>query len=404
MTAFRRLTANFALERAVELARETGRPLLDIRTAARGLPVRQRPVAPVRAGWHGGTFARPRGHPCHVLSLRRAFTSRRARTAAGPGLDVRPQWSQTTIRVSSCRAWSRAQRGRWMRAWNAWTAMGCCRSAKRRAPFATALSFRAHMQRSLLLQVETWPSPLNLRDLPVPAARVSFRASTRARWPPASADDLDESGPRAAAACRSITASAPVPLKGGATAALRPSAALRRQRSSSLYADGHSHPDDDATSRLSPWLHFGHISAHEVFEAVMTRERWTSRSIGRAAGGKRAGLVGRLRGQRTHFSISSSPGASSASTCAPRVPPTTGPFASLPALGAGHARDPQHATRARPLYCANELERRRTHDAVWNAAQRQLVRDGWMHNYLRMLWGKKILEWTASPRRSARRR
>ena len=35
---------------------------------------------------------------------------------------------------------------------------------------------------------------------------------------------------------------------------------------------------------------------------------------------------------------------------------------------------------------------------MWNAAQRQLVRDGWMHNYLRMLWGKKILEWTASPR------
>src|SRR5262249_27162342 len=35
---------------------------------------------------------------------------------------------------------------------------------------------------------------------------------------------------------------------------------------------------------------------------------------------------------------------------------------------------------------------------VWNAAQTQLVREGRIHNYLRMLWGKKILEWTRSAR------
>jgi deoxyribodipyrimidine photo-lyase len=44
-----------------------------------------------------------------------------------------------------------------------------------------------------------------------------------------------------------------------------------------------------------------------------------------------------------------------------------------------------------------EFETARTHDALWNAAQGQLLREGRMHNYLRMLWGKKILEWTASP-------
>ena len=38
-----------------------------------------------------------------------------------------------------------------------------------------------------------------------------------------------------------------------------------------------------------------------------------------------------------------------------------------------------------------------THDPLWNAAQRQLLREGRIHNYLRMLWGKKILEWSASP-------
>ncbi len=44
-----------------------------------------------------------------------------------------------------------------------------------------------------------------------------------------------------------------------------------------------------------------------------------------------------------------------------------------------------------------ELEEARTHDPLWNAAQTQLVREGWFHNYLRMLWGKKILEWSARP-------
>ena len=40
---------------------------------------------------------------------------------------------------------------------------------------------------------------------------------------------------------------------------------------------------------------------------------------------------------------------------------------------------------------------------MWNAAQRQLVAEGWFHGYLRMLWGKKILEWSPSPRRALAR-
>ena len=45
-----------------------------------------------------------------------------------------------------------------------------------------------------------------------------------------------------------------------------------------------------------------------------------------------------------------------------------------------------------------ELEAAATHDPLWNAAQRELVATGRIHNYLRMLWGKKILEWSPSPR------
>jgi deoxyribodipyrimidine photo-lyase len=48
-------------------------------------------------------------------------------------------------------------------------------------------------------------------------------------------------------------------------------------------------------------------------------------------------------------------------------------------------------------YAFDELEAARTHDALWNAAQTQMVQEGWFPNYLRMLWGKKILEWSPAP-------
>jgi deoxyribodipyrimidine photo-lyase len=49
------------------------------------------------------------------------------------------------------------------------------------------------------------------------------------------------------------------------------------------------------------------------------------------------------------------------------------------------------------VYRLEQLEAADTYDPLWNAAQRQLVGEGRIHNYLRMLWGKKVLEWSASP-------
>jgi deoxyribodipyrimidine photo-lyase len=57
-----------------------------------------------------------------------------------------------------------------------------------------------------------------------------------------------------------------------------------------------------------------------------------------------------------------------------------------------HARDER-----RQIYSLEDFAAARTHDPLWNAAQRQLAREGRIHNYLRMLWGKKILEWSRSP-------
>jgi len=58
-----------------------------------------------------------------------------------------------------------------------------------------------------------------------------------------------------------------------------------------------------------------------------------------------------------------------------------------------HAKDQREF-----VYSQDQFDRAQTHDELWNAAQKQLVREGRIHNYLRMLWGKKILHWTASPR------
>ncbi len=61
----------------------------------------------------------------------------------------------------------------------------------------------------------------------------------------------------------------------------------------------------------------------------------------------------------------------------------------------------EHAKDPRPFcYELEEFDAATTHDPLWNAIQRQLVNSGRVHNYLRMLWGKKILEWSSSPQRA----
>ena len=54
------------------------------------------------------------------------------------------------------------------------------------------------------------------------------------------------------------------------------------------------------------------------------------------------------------------------------------------------------ADRRQVIYSEQQLKNAETHDPLWNAAQKQMVLTGWMHNYLRMYWAKKILEWSPS--------
>lgn len=62
-----------------------------------------------------------------------------------------------------------------------------------------------------------------------------------------------------------------------------------------------------------------------------------------------------------------------------------------------------HRKDARPyLYSLSQLEQGKTHDPYWNAAQAEMVNTGTMHNYMRMYWGKKIMEWSSSPEEAYR--
>jgi deoxyribodipyrimidine photo-lyase len=63
-----------------------------------------------------------------------------------------------------------------------------------------------------------------------------------------------------------------------------------------------------------------------------------------------------------------------------------------------------HRKDRRPvIYSLKQLETAQTHDRYWNAAMQEMLLTGKMHNYMRMYWGKKILEWTRSPKEAFRR-
>ncbi|MFK7991132.1 MAG: deoxyribodipyrimidine photolyase [Sandaracinaceae bacterium] len=159
------------------------------------------------------------------------------------------------------------------------------------------------------------------------------------------------------------------------------------------YATDSNHPDKHATSEISPYLHFGHVAAHALFFDLAAHEGWSpgdqSKPNGKNAGywNMRPGAEGFLEQLLVWRELAFA-------TCAIR--PDHADWSVLPEWArrtlTEHADDPRD-----PCYDLATLERAETYDDLWNAAQRQLVETGRIHNYLRMLWGKKILEWSPSP-------
>jgi deoxyribodipyrimidine photo-lyase len=141
------------------------------------------------------------------------------------------------------------------------------------------------------------------------------------------------------------------------------------------YPDRHGKADQDGTSRLSPYLHFGHIGPLTVALAV--------KNSNASAAAKKDYLDQLITWRELSICFAHYNPYYDSIECAE-------PWA--------HKTLAAHAKDKRPvLYTRKQLERAETHDELWNAAQKQMLHAGWMHNYLRMYWAKKILEWSPSP-------
>jgi deoxyribodipyrimidine photo-lyase len=126
----------------------------------------------------------------------------------------------------------------------------------------------------------------------------------------------------------------------------------------------------------------------------MTHERWTTRKLMKGNRGAREGWWGVSPSAETFLDQLVVWRELAFNGC--EYLPSYDTYASLPEWSRrtleGHLDD------ARPkIYSMKALETATTGDDVWNAAQRQLLTEGWFHGYLRMLWGKKIVEWSRHP-------
>jgi len=143
----------------------------------------------------------------------------------------------------------------------------------------------------------------------------------------------------------------------------------------SRYADERNDPNSGAVSGLSPYLHFGQLSAqHAAFEAARSK----------ASEANREAFVEELFIRREL----------SENYC--YYNERYDSFDGVPEWAKKtlleHTGDRRDA-----IYTPEQFERAQTHDPLWNAAQTQLLETGVIHGYMRMYWAKKILEWSVAP-------
>jgi deoxyribodipyrimidine photo-lyase len=256
--------------------------------------------------------------------------------------------------------------------------------------FPTAYAFRRFLQRELREHIAAFPKANPLARVRLPTlSRIP--APIPKRWPKAPDSLLAGSDERLRRLSidRSI---GPTATTGGPVAA---QTALRRFiKRIDRYAEDRNLLDVEITSGLSPYLHFGHLSSHETCLKVLDREDWTFDRLGEGASGSREGWWGLCQSAEAFLDQLVTWRELGYNMCRHREDYDR--FDSLPEWAIRTLED--HAPDAREhVYSQEQFEDAATHDELWNAAQRQLRRDGTIHNYLRMLWGKKILHWSENP-------
>jgi deoxyribodipyrimidine photo-lyase len=240
---------------------------------------------------------------------------------------------------------------------------------------------------------DAWPKRASKKHHIPDAIRMRI-AAPFATWRPARLDRFLE--------CLPLDAGVPpvTDVPGGAMAAKTRLRQFIRRRLRG-YAEQRSVPAAPQSSHgsgLSPYLHFGHISIEEVVEQVLEEAAadWSPRLLRDSAAGRREGFFGanadvnsfldeaitwRDVGLNWHWS---------------RRGDTASLERALPKWALATLRKHRRDRRAY-RYSLEEWEDGATHDPLWNAAQRELVATGTIHNYLRMLWGKKVIEWSKTP-------
>jgi len=388
MTSARRAVFNFSLERAVVWARELKRPLvvlealrsgyewasdrhhafvvqgmLDNARAFRSRPVTYYPYVEASNGAGKGLLRALAARSCAVVTDEfPAFFLRRMLEAAAAQVDVRLEAVDSNGLIP-VRAPDRA--------------------------YPTAYAFRRFVHAYIAEHGVDMPSANPLARSGLPRLRNLPSEVTR-RWRPL---DTSMSPDRIVAALPIDHSVPPAPFHGGGSAARRRLRAFIG-RGLGTYETDRNDPDADAGSGLSPYLHFGHIGSQEIVDQIVQSGVWSPDDVAVGARGSRAGWGG-LTGVAALLDQLITWRELSFNTCVHL--PNYDAYDSLPAWAlttlAEHAGDPRE-----PVYSQSQLDAAETHDALWNAAQRQLRLTGALHNYLRMLWGKKILEWTESSR------
>lgn len=162
-----------------------------------------------------------------------------------------------------------------------------------------------------------------------------------------------------------------------------------------LYTEKRNQPDEDVSSNLSPYLHFGHISSHEIFCRIQEREQWHVGKLAHSSSGKRNGWWGMNKYAEDFLDQLNTWRELGFNMC--RNNRNYDKYASLPEWAKKSLKVHEMDERDY-IYSMSQFEHAETHDPLWNAAQKQLLIEGKIHNYLRMLWGKKVLEWTPTPK------
>lgn len=258
--------------------------------------------------------------------------------------------------------------------------------------FPTAYAFRRFLQKNLHSHLLTLPLADPLRRVKLPALTALPREILR-RWPPAE--------PAQFAGDPAALAQLPIDHRVGAVTTRGGSAAGRERLLAFLelrlarYVEERNQPEQEVTSGLSPYLHFGHLAVHEIFAELMQRESWSPALLPPKGKGAKTGWWGVRPPAEAFLDELVTWRELGYNFCAQRT--DYDQYESLPAWAQAtlnrHSRD-----RRSHAYSLAQFEQAATHDPLWNAAQRQLATEGRMHNYLRMLWGKKILEWSRAPR------